>query len=430
MPLVALLAALFASVVSQHPTSPEALSRQTLSKIDRQRGLAMLRQMHENIEKYYYDPTYHGVDLAAKYKTAEDLLEKATTLNEVYTILTDAVRVLNDSHTYFIPPGRNATVAYGWRMAPIGDDAYIVSVTPGSDAAAKGLERGDQVTGLNRFQPNRQNLWDINYLYRIVRPQQLQRVTVRKPDGTVRTLDVESKITPIRNLQIVDLLNNLDDEIKSAAHETIRLSDVFVWRMPEFGDPDLVEAVARKARDAKSIVLDLRGNGGGLVDTLVKMAGWFFDREITIATMKERKKTTTATAKPKRDGLRAPLYVLVDGSSGSAAEIFARVIQIEKRGTVIGDRTAGAVMTGRVEAHSLGLDTMTFYGTSVTVADVRMSDGGSLERVGVKPDELVLPTGADLAAKRDPALARAMALGGVTITPEAAGKLYREPPAK
>lgn len=421
MALVALLALLFTTA---------AADQQALSKIDKQRGVAMLRQMRENIEKYYYDPTYRGIDLAGKFKAAEEQIEKAASLNEVYAILTDTVRSLDDSHTYFIPPGRNATVAYGWSMAPIGDDAYVVGVTPGSDAAAKGIERGDQVIALNRFQPSRQNLWDINYLYRVVRPQQLQRVTLRKPDGSVKTVDVASKITPIRNLQLVDLLNVFDEETTAAAHEIIQMKNVCVWRMPEFGDPDLADASARKARDAKAIVLDLRGNGGGLADTLVTMAGWFFDREITIATMKERKKTRTVTAQPKRDVLRAALVVLVDGGSGSAAEMFARVVQLEKRGTVVGDRTAGAVMTGRFESHSLGLDTMTFYGTSVTVADVRMSDGGSLEKAGVKPDELVLPTGADLAAKRDPALARAIALAGATITPEAAGKLYRDITAK
>jgi hypothetical protein len=146
MPLVVLLALLFTTVTGQ-----------ALSKIDKQRGVAMLRQMRQNIEKYYYDPTYRGIDLAGKFKAAEEQIEKATSLNEVYTILTDTVRSLDDSHTYFIPPGRNATVAYGWSMAPIGDDAYVVGVTPGSDAAAKGIERGDQVIGLNRFQPNRQN---------------------------------------------------------------------------------------------------------------------------------------------------------------------------------------------------------------------------------------------------------------------------------
>jgi len=49
-----------------------------------------------------------------------------------------------------------------------------------------------------------------------------------------------------------------------------------------------------------------------------------------------------------------------------------------------------------------------------------------LEKIGVTPDELVLPTGADLAADRDPALARAVALAGGTLTPEQAGKLSRK----
>jgi C-terminal processing protease CtpA/Prc len=67
-----------------------------------------------------------------------------------------------------------------------------------------------------------------------------------------------------------------------------------------------------------------------------------------------------------------------------------------------------------------------FFGTSITVADLRMADNGTLEKIGVTPDETVLPSGADLAAGRDPALARAITLLGGTMTPEEAGKFYRQ----
>jgi C-terminal processing protease CtpA/Prc len=99
-------------------------------------------------------------------------------------------------------------------------------------------------------------------------------------------------------------------------------------------------------------------------------------------------------------------------------------VQLEKRGTVIGDRTAGAVMTSRQFGHTVGLGAMAFYGASITVSDVRMSDGGSLEKVGVTPDEIALPSPDDLAASRDPVLARAVAIAGGEITPEQAGALF------
>ena len=57
-------------------------------------------------------------------------------------------------------------------------------------------------------------------------------------------------------------------------------------------------------------------------------------------------------------------------------------------------------------------------------ADVIMSDGKSVEYVGVTPDELLLPTAEDMAAQRDPVLARAMAIAGGKISPEIASKLF------
>jgi C-terminal processing protease CtpA/Prc len=124
------------------------------------------------------------------------------------------------------------------------------------------------------------------------------------------------------------------------------------------------------------------------------------------------------------DPFAGKVVVLIDSQSGSAAELFARVLQIEKRGTVIGDRSAGAVMRSIGHPHRLGTDTVIPFSIGITDADVIMIDGKSLERAGVTPDEIKLPTAMDMAAGRDPVLAYAISWLGGTITPEKAAALF------
>jgi carboxyl-terminal processing protease len=118
------------------------------------------------------------------------------------------------------------------------------------------------------------------------------------------------------------------------------------------------------------------------------------------------------------------LVVLIGNDSASAAELFARIIQLEKRGTVIGDQSAGAVMQSKIFYHTFGLDSLVPYGVSVTVADILVKDGQRLEKIGVTPDEKLIPTAADFVNKRDPAMARAAQILGYKLTPEEAGKIF------
>jgi C-terminal processing protease CtpA/Prc len=161
------------------------------------------------------------------------------------------------------------------------------------------------------------------------------------------------------------------------------------------------------------------------VVTLEQLAGYFFDKDTKIADLKGRKEEKPQQAKSQAENIfKGKLVVLVDSNSGSASEIFARLMQLEKRGIVIGDQSAGAVMQSRHYQQTSGTDRLVFYGVSVSGADVIMSDGKSLEHSGVTPDERRIPTGADLAAQRDPVLARALELMGQKTTPEEAGKLF------
>ena len=79
--------------------------------------------------------------------------------------------------------------------------------------------------------------------------------------------------------------------------------------------------------------------------------------------------------------------------------------------------------------HEAYLDSGVFYGSSVTIADLRMTDGKSLEHEGVEPDFQVLPTPADLASGSDPAMAKAAGLVGSKFSPQEAGAMfaYEEP---
>jgi C-terminal processing protease CtpA/Prc len=124
------------------------------------------------------------------------------------------------------------------------------------------------------------------------------------------------------------------------------------------------------------------------------------------------------------DPFTGKLVVLVDSGSASAAELFARVVQLEKRGVVMGDHSSGSVMESKRYSYHVGIETVVFYGASITDADILMSDGKSLEHTGVVPDEVVLPTAADLAANRDPVLTRAAQSLGVRLSPEKAGTLF------
>ncbi len=352
-----------------------------LSDNDRDFMIAMLRTLRDDVAKHYYDPTFHGVDLDARFKDAALRLKTTPSFNDGIATLAEFLTQLDDSHTTFIPPNRRVRVDYGWQMAIVGSVPLVVEVDRASDAAAKGLAPGDRVLLLNTFEPTRDNLWRLVYFYRFVRPQAQQRVAVLKPDGSARTVDVASRVESKPITELGDLVAELERDLDRARDTGASIApDIFVWKMRVFGNPDAVDQMIAKARGSRTLVLDLRGNGGGAVAALRELVSRTFDREILVAQEKLRGRETREVAKPARSRFSGRLIVLVDSRSASAAEMFARIVQIEKRGAVLGDRTSGQVMTSRIFPHQFGVGAaLAFYAASVTIGDVRMSDGGSLQ---------------------------------------------------
>jgi C-terminal processing protease CtpA/Prc len=417
-------------------TSPLLSYGQSPSSIDRERGRMMLSTIKEDLKKNYYDPTFHGMDLDARFKVADDKIKQAQSLGQIFGIIGQVLIEFEDSHTFFVPPGRTNKTEYGWQMQIVGDKCFVVTVKPGSDAEAKGLKQGDEVYSIDGLGPVRDNIWKLQYLYHALRPRPGMHLVVIKPDGKQQAFDAMARVeqgkqvmdlTGSNGTDIWNLVRESENESRLHRHRSVEFNDdLFVWKMPEFDLPkEKVDEFVDKFRKKKGLILDLRGNQGGYEETLLRLIGNVIDHDVKVGDLKRRKEGKPLIAKTRGNQIFAgKLVVLIDSESGSAAELFARAVQLEKRGTVIGDRSAGAVMRAKEYPHELGIDTVVYYGVSITDADILMADGKSLEHVGVIPDEIKLPTASDLAARRDPVLSYAASLFEVTITPEKAGSFF------
>jgi C-terminal processing protease CtpA/Prc len=427
--MACILLAGFLPVISLSPAQG-----QTITKIDKDRGKMMLNVIKDDLKKNYYDNKYHGMDIETRFNIAEGKIDEVQSIGQIFGIIAQVLLDLNDSHAFFIPPQRSDRAEYGIQMQMIGDKCYVVAVKPGSDAEAKGIKVGDLVHSVSGFKPSRDLMWKIKYLFYSLRPQPGLRIALQSPGAEPRHLDTMAKI--VRGQVILNLTNTVnisqaireaEEEDKLNRHRYIEMgTDAFIWKMPGFDLTEQdIDVMLDKVKKHKALILDLRGNGGGAEETLKRLVANVFDKEVKIADLEGRKEMKPVLAKPRSEKpYSGKIIVLIDSESGSAAELFARIMQLEKRGTVIGDRSAGAVMRSRIYSHQTGLDTIVLYAASITEANVIMADGKSLEKVGVTPDEGMLPTAEDLAAKRDPVLTRAAELAGIKLDAEKAGKMF------
>jgi carboxyl-terminal processing protease len=405
---------------------PPTLDRNTRLELN-----SMLHDAFEDVRKNYYDPNLNGLDWNARYGEYAARLQATNNLGAAFRVVAAFLEGLKDSHTYFVPPNHAAEIEPGYQLTMVGNDCFVTQVRPKSDAESK-LHVGDRVIHVNEYDVNRQDFSDIRYYFETLAPQSAPQFDLLSPSGERRTVTVNPLVVPGGSVISYSPLSGLywsPDRIldyeRKLALRTAEIGDVLVWKPLDFMfGSDEVDSMIERVRKHRALILDLRGNPGGSVDTLEAIVGSLCDHDVKIADRVGRSALKPLVAKRVSPSFNGQLIVLVDGSSGSAAEILARVVQLEHRGTVIGDRTAGAVMEARFHQESQGADISIFYGFSVTEAKLIKNDGQDLEGRGVVPDEVSLPTAADLAAGRDPVLAHAAELANVKLSADQAGKLF------
>jgi carboxyl-terminal processing protease len=426
--------------------SSSFISAQQLTSQDRGRVQGMLQRIDEDVRKHYYDANLHGVDWNTKVREANENINKAQSMGLALSQIASLLDTLNDSHTFFIPPSRPYRHDYGFRMQMIGDHCLVTRVRPKSDAESKGVKPGDEVVSVNGFTPTRDFMWKLNYVFNLLRPQPGLHLQLRSPDGKEREVDVMAKVRELPRVvdvggaaaseDINDLIRQSEDQDEFVRARYAEMGGTLIVKVPVFYpafsnagtrvDPTAqFEGIISKARKHDGLILDLRGNPGGAVEILRVFLGGVMSKETTIGDRVLRNdRKTMATKFDYGNSFHGQLAVLIDSESASAAEIFSRAVQLEKRGTVLGDLSSGSVMEARVYDHDIGTDTTIFYAASISDADLIMTDGKSLEHVGVTPDKLVLPTPLDLANGRDPVMSQAAEMMGAKLSPEDAYKLF------
>lgn len=397
--------------------------------LNRSRGIRMLKEIKDVLETHYYDKNFKGIDLDARFKEATEKIKTLESNAHIFRAIATVLLEFNDSHTRFFPPGRANRVEYGFTMQMVGTNGFLTDIKKGSDAEKQGLKVGDRIVKIGQYPITRESLWVLNYFIYQLEPMYVLPVTVVDLEGKEKSFNIVASVKAF-----ADRKKEAEARRKERSENPYKCAKISpaltACKLRSFVvEKKFIDQMMKEAVAGSKLILDLRGNRGGYVKMEEYLTAHFFDREVKIADMVTRKKTRTSIAKPVKDRqFKGELIVLIDSDSASASEVFARLIQIEKRGTIVGDVSAGAVMTSynmglAVDRGVPGYQTITPFGMNVTVADLIMSDGNRLEHVGVMPDHPIGPTGYALAKKFDPVLSAAAKMLGETLSAEDAGKL-------
>ena len=391
--------------------------------------LASFDQVWATVRDRHFDPTLGGLDWPAVRDELRPGMARVKTADEARDILAEMIGRLKQSHFQIIPAdvytasgsGIAADVSgtVGLEARVFGGRALVTRVVPGSPAEAAGVRTGWEIVALashdvrsglkkvaRRFagKPDRDAWLALAVRSGLVGPID-SRLTVTLRDDDRRTKRLDLKRTrhegwasrPFGHVPAV-----------AVSFRSERLGGKTGYMaFNAFIDPGRLMPVFNQAvasfLGADGVIIDLRGNAGGLGDMLAGMAGWFIDRKGTsLGTMITRAGSLRLAVTPRPAPFAGPVAVLVDELSMSASEVLAQGLRDAGRARVFGRRTAGAVLASTVERLPSG------DGFQYPTARFEFASGTIVEGVGVSPDVEVLPTRETLLAGRDVVLEAAV----------------------
>ena len=279
---------------------------------------------------------------SAAVKRAQTAARDADDAAAAPAIVADLLQSLNDPYTRFKPPALAAeTLAnagtkpagVGLKLAPGVSGIEVVEVLPGSPAAASALRPGDVLVEIDESAAASASA---SAATEALRGRAGSTVSIKASRG---------------GNKIIERLVRAQLDSSAPEVEARGVADgvgVLAVRSFSGATPGAIEgAVTQLRRDgARSLALDLRGNGGGDLDAAVKAVDLFLDGGKMIAKIRARTGVDVRLASGPAP-IREPVVVLVDAGTASAAELFSAALASNRRATLVGQQTYGKARVQR-----------------------------------------------------------------------------------
>ena len=385
-----------------------------------QRESAFDRAWHV-VNDRFYDPEFNGVNWDAVRLRYRPQLELVDSDDAFYALLSRMASELSDSHTrvYSARQYRNrldsVISTYGLRVADVDGKVAIVQVFPETDAARAGLRKGmviDTIDGEKAIE--RLAKLRAEAPTDATPERRLRTVIGRLLSGRAGTLAIEVENGSGCGKTRVELKRN-DREIPLVVSSETLPGNIGYIAFNRFR-PEAAADFGRALgglRQTDGLIIDLRGNPGGSLGSMLAIARHFFPETRHVMTRKLRSSDrsgpesdgfATARMPPPEmkilaasDAYTQPIAILLDTYSASSSELLATILREQRGATIVGRPTCGCVVAVRPNGYRLPGGGAIFVSESGFLSPF----GSRMEGVPMTPDRAVAVTLADLDAGVD-----------------------------
>jgi len=288
------------------------------------RSLELMDQIYEQLDKYYVDDVKAG----SLSKTAIDAMLKEL---DPYTVY---YHESNIEDYQMMTTGQYGGI--GALIRKKGDFVYIAEPYEGEPAQTSGLKAGDKILSIDGVTMEKKNSSEVSS-------------ALKGPKGTSIEIKVE------RNKTVIETITVTRGEIKlpDVPFSGLLKNDAGYIKLNSFtrtASSEVKKSLLQLKKDgAKSIILDLRGNGGGLLIEAVNIVNLFVPKNQIVVTTKGRVIEENRTYRTKQEpvDLDIPVIVLVNEGSASASEIVSGSLQDLDRAVIVGTRSYGKGLVQR-----------------------------------------------------------------------------------